>query len=85
MLRMILLPVPGRILMFEELERRAARLGEVRAGRRRERIAARVRERVRGVGVTVEDAAVVLEGRGLARRRVVDPALRWLGVESGDE
>lgn len=71
--------------MFEILTRRAARAAERRAADRREKLAARLGERVpAGVRVAIEDDRVVMEGRSLGRRFLADPALRWLGVEVRD-
>jgi len=39
---------------------------------------------VKGVAVAVEGERVVLTGRGLGRRLVVEPALRWIVAESKD-
>lgn len=43
------------------------------------RLAARLGEAVPGAEVTVEPGRVVLSGRGLARRMLAEPALRWPG------
>jgi len=71
--------------MFERLSEKAARLGEKRTARRRERLAARLREAApAGVAVSQEDQAVVLSGRALVRRSVSDPELRWMVAEARD-
>lgn len=44
-----------------------------------ERLAAQLGEAVPGAEVRVEPGRVVLSGRGLARRMLRDPALRWPG------
>jgi hypothetical protein len=44
-----------------------------------ERLAARLGEAVPGAEVTVEPGQVVLSGRGLARRMLAEPGLRWPG------
>jgi hypothetical protein len=65
--------------MFEGLISRAARLGEARALARARQIAADAEAAVpRGVRVSLEDGAVRFRGKGLLRRFLVDPALRWL-------
>lgn len=43
------------------------------------RIAAAVGDALPGIEVTTEGGAVVLSGRGLARRLLADPRLRWIG------
>jgi hypothetical protein len=43
------------------------------------RLAARLGDAVPGADVTVEPGRVVLSGRGLARRMLAEPALRWPG------
>ena len=71
--------------MFERLEARAARAAEARAAARRERIAARMAEQApRDVSVAVEGDRVAVAGRGLMRRMLLDPALRWLTAEGRD-
>jgi len=39
----------------------------------------------RGIEVDVEGDEVVLSGRGLGRRLLVEPALRWLVAESRND
>jgi hypothetical protein len=71
--------------MFERLIERAALIGAARAARRRERLAARMREAApEGVAVQEEGQAVVLSGRRLGRRIADDPELRWLVAEARD-
>jgi hypothetical protein len=69
--------------MFSRLKERGLRLAEARAARRRERLAARLAGAAEGVAVAVDGEAVVLSGRGLARRMDEDLELRWL-LASGD-
>ncbi|WP_245824767.1 hypothetical protein [Sphingomonas azotifigens] len=54
-------------------------LGHDRAMAAAVRLAAQVHERVPGVAVSVEETTVTLSGRGLWRRWLADPGLRWLG------
>ncbi len=68
--------------MFQRLSERAARLGKVRAARRRKLLAERLQEIAPpGVGVAVQDEAVVLQTRG---RFAGDLELRWLVAEARD-
>lgn len=55
---------------MKAVERRAAGL--------RERIAARLGA-LPGVAAHVEGERIMIEGRGLERRRMAEPALRWIG------
>jgi hypothetical protein len=69
--------------MFERLRERAERRAQSHAAARRERLAERVAAGApRGVEIGVEGERVVLSGRGLGRRLLIDPALRWLVAES---
>jgi len=71
--------------MFGRLSQRAAGRAEARAERRRQELAERMAAAgVKGVAVAVEGERVVLTGRGLGRRLVVEPALRWIVAESKD-
>jgi hypothetical protein len=65
--------------MFEALSARARAMGAAAARRAASRIADGVE--IPGVTVTVEDERVVVAGRGLVRRWLRDPALRWIGRE----
>jgi len=59
------------------LEERAARIAKAR----RERVVARLAsalEAVPGLRAEIVAAGVVLIGRGLARRALTDPRLRWI-------
>jgi ribosomal protein L35AE/L33A len=67
--------------MFEALERRVRRRTAVRVEGQVGAIEARLRSELPGsVDVVGEAGRVVLIGRGLRRRFVTDPALRWLGL-----
>lgn len=65
--------------MMETLEARAEKIGAQASARAAQRLGAVARETLPGVTVTVEPGRVVISGRGLERRRLFDPALRWLG------
>jgi len=72
--------------MLDRLKARGAQLAAWRAAVRRERLAARVAALAPGgVRVTEEGERVVLTGRGLTRRFVLDHRLRWLVAEASDE
>jgi len=65
--------------MFERAMEAARRRGEARARDVARRLAeAAAAEAPAGVRVEASDEGVRLSGRGLARRMVTEPALRWL-------
>lgn len=65
--------------MFEGLTARAARAAEARARARAGQIAGDAEAVApRGVRVAVEGSAVRIVGKGLRRRFLLEPALRWL-------
>jgi hypothetical protein len=67
--------------MFEALERRVRRRAAVRVERRAEALEARLRSaRPGGIDVARDAGRILLAGRGLRRRFVTEPALRWLGL-----
>jgi predicted transcriptional regulator len=67
--------------MFEDLTARVGALAETQRRRLRTRVAEALRAEVpRGVGVEEVEAGVALTGRGLIRRSIVDPALRWIAA-----
>ncbi len=64
--------------MFEKLEARAARAAGTHAEARRAALAAQLRAILPAEIVVEEDeAGVLLSGRGLERRLVLDASLRW--------
>lgn len=65
--------------MLEQLTTRGEAAGRRAAGDAAARLGERVREAVPGVSVAVDAGSVTLSGRGLWRRWLADPALRWLG------
>jgi len=72
--------------VFERLRERGVERARTRAAARREGLAERMRAGVpRGIEVDVEGDEVVLSGRGLGRRLLVEPALRWLVAESRND
>jgi hypothetical protein len=58
---------------------RVERAAEARARAVAVRLAGAAERALPGVSVRAEDDRVVLEGRGLARRALDEPALRWPG------
>lgn len=60
-------------------ESAAARAGAQRQRRVIARGAAVLREILPSARITAESDAIVIEGRGLARRFADDPRLRWIG------
>ncbi|WP_010545095.1 hypothetical protein [Sphingomonas elodea] len=65
--------------MLEQLNARADAIGGRAAGDTAARLAERVRDGVPGISVSADGDRVILSGRGLWRRWLADPALRWLG------
>ena len=65
--------------MLEQLNARAEAIGRQAADDAAMRLRERVRETVPGVSVSVDGSSVTLSGRGLWRRWLADPGLRWLG------
>ena len=65
--------------MFERLAERARRIGEARARARAAELA-RAAGEAAPAGIVAEEIAggFCLSGRGLLRRRMLDPAVRWL-------
>jgi plasmid stability protein len=63
--------------MFERLTERAGRAAERRAAMKMRRMEAELRSVLpQGIGCEAGDKSVVIFGRGLLRRYVVDPSLR---------
>ncbi len=68
--------------MFEQLLRRIEDRARQRAEARAFGMVERLRETLpRGIVVEAADDGVRLSGRGLLRRFLVDPALRWLVLQ----
>lgn len=65
--------------MFEALEGRVRLLAERRARERAQALAEELRaELPRGIAAEAVPDGVRLSGRGIGRRLVLEPALRWL-------
>lgn len=65
--------------MMEELEARGRAIGERAAERAVARLATEARAALPALEVEAGDGRVTIAGRGLVRRWLTDPALRWLG------
>jgi hypothetical protein len=66
-------------MTLEALEARAAALAERRVRKARAVLAETLRDDApRGIRVEETPDGVMLAGRGLVRRRLIDPALRWI-------
>jgi hypothetical protein len=65
--------------MFERMVERASRLAEQRARERSAILAVRVQDALpHGVKAEARPEGLLLSGRGLRRRFLLEPALRWL-------
>ena len=65
--------------MMERLEERGTAIGERAAADALDRVAEAARAALPGLSVTVSGETVTLEGRGIGRRWLVDPAFHWIG------
>ena len=61
-----------------DLTRRAEELARAEQQRKVAEIAERLKSLVRGASVQVEDAQILVSGRGLLKRWLTDPSLRFL-------
>jgi hypothetical protein len=65
--------------MFEGLEPRARRAAERRAKARAAELAQQMGELLpRGISAEAVDGGVAVSGRGIRRRWLLEPALRWM-------
>lgn len=65
--------------MLSALEARGRAIGAEAQARAMASTAARLREALPDVAVTIEESAVLLSGRGLLRRLAEDARVRWIG------
>jgi hypothetical protein len=65
--------------MMEDLEARGRRIGERAVDAAVERLVVAARAALPGLEIEADAGRVTIAGRGLARRWLTDPALRWLG------
>ena len=63
---------------MSRLVERAEAIGTAAAARLRAKLVTVVRAELRGITAEEEDEAVVLAGRGLVKRWLDAPALRWI-------
>jgi hypothetical protein len=64
--------------MMGKVMRRGAELAEAARRRRVQAVVASLKEMLRGVTVEAEEARVLVTGRGLLKRWLIDPRLRFL-------
>ena len=64
--------------MMSELLKRGDALARAAQTKRIEQIGARLKELVRGVSIETDEARVIVSGRGLLKRWLIDPQLRFL-------
>jgi hypothetical protein len=65
--------------MMERLEERGRAIGARASADAAERLAEAARGALPGLSVTVSGETVTMEGRGIGRRWLADPAFRWIG------
>lgn len=65
--------------MMAILVRRVEELARVRQRRKAQEIAAKLKTLIGGASVEVEDARVLVSGRGITQRWLIDPRLRFFG------
>lgn len=64
--------------MMSKLLRHAEDLARAEQRRKIGRIAGRLKELIRGASIEVEEARVLVRGRGMLKRWLIDPSLRFL-------
>jgi hypothetical protein len=64
--------------MMRNLVNRAESVARAEQRRQLLRIAARTRELVRDAAIEVEEARILVRGRGIVKRWLIDPSLRFL-------
>jgi hypothetical protein len=64
--------------MMRKLVERAQALARAEQRRAIARIAGRIRELVSDASIEVEEARVLVSGRGIVKRWLIDPSLRFL-------
>jgi phage-related minor tail protein len=67
--------------MMEKLLERGDELAEKAQSARVQRVAQRLRALVGSGAVTVEETQVLVSGRGIVKRWLIDPSLRFLSGE----
>lgn len=66
--------------MMERLTRRVEALAAAEQRRQVQMLAGRMKEMISGASVEVFEARVIVAGRGLLKRWLIDPALRFLST-----
>jgi cyanophycinase-like exopeptidase len=61
-----------------KLQQRIERIARAEERRRLARMAERLRDQFSGLSVSEETSAILVRGRGILRRRLGDPALRFV-------
>ena len=64
---------------MERIMERAERIAEAAVQRKVAATAGRLRERLGEAAVEIEEARVVMRGRWIVKRWLIDPSLRFLG------
>ena len=64
--------------MMAKLVTRGDALARATQAKRIEQIGARLKELVRGVSIETDEARVIVSGRGLLKRWLIDPQLRFM-------
>jgi len=65
--------------MFSDLLRRGEQLANERLHAKVEDVAAQLRSILGRAAVSIDDTRVVISGRGVVKRWLTDPALRFIG------
>jgi len=69
--------------MMSQLLKRGEELARAAQRERTKRIASRLKQLVGGIAIEVEEARVLVSGRGLLKRWLTDPQLRFLTGDRG--
>jgi hypothetical protein len=64
--------------MMNNLIERAEARAQAAQRRKIAEVAARLREIIRGASIEVEEARILVRGKGLVKRWLIDPSLRFL-------
>jgi hypothetical protein len=64
--------------MMSELLKRGEELAREAQVQRVTQVAGRLKELVRGIAIETDEARVIVSGRGLLKRWLIDPQLRFL-------
>lgn len=64
--------------MIEKLLTRANELAHVEQQRKLAQVAGQLKELLRGATIEVEEARILVSGRGILKRWLIDPSLRFI-------